>query len=73
MSMDEMSLNCGHQRVYLFIPQMIYEFEEARWNKIDREKPKNSEKKTDLVLLCPPQVPHGLIQVRTQVSAVRGQ
>jgi hypothetical protein len=53
MSMDEKSLNCGHQRISLFIHQMIYEFEEARWNKIDREKPKNSEKKTDLVLLCP--------------------
>jgi hypothetical protein len=28
----------------LFIPQIIYEYGERRWNDIDRGKPKNSEK-----------------------------
>jgi hypothetical protein len=27
-----------------FFPQMIHEFEERRWNDIDRGKPNNSEK-----------------------------
>jgi hypothetical protein len=27
----------------LFIPQVVYEYEEQRWNDIDRGKPKNSE------------------------------
>jgi hypothetical protein len=29
----------------LFIPRMIYEYGEGRWNDTDREKPKNSGKK----------------------------
>jgi hypothetical protein len=28
----------------LFIPHMIYEYGERRWNDIDRGNPKNSEK-----------------------------
>jgi hypothetical protein len=28
----------------LFIPQVIYEYRELRWNGIDRRKPKNSER-----------------------------
>jgi hypothetical protein len=28
----------------LFIPQMIYEYQESQWNDIDRGKPKNLEK-----------------------------
>jgi hypothetical protein len=27
----------------LFIPQIIYEYEQPRWNDTDRGKPKNSE------------------------------
>jgi hypothetical protein len=36
-----MSLNCVHEQA--FNPQ-IYEYEEPRWNDIDRGKSKNSEK-----------------------------
>jgi hypothetical protein len=51
----------------LFIPQIIYEYGEPRWNDTDRGKPKNSREKPVPVPLCPPQIPHGL----TQASAVR--
>jgi hypothetical protein len=51
----------------LFIPQIIYEYEECRWNDIDRGK---LEEKPVSVSL---RLPHGLTQVRTWVSMVRGQ
>jgi hypothetical protein len=57
----------------LFIPRMIHECGERRWNDIDRRKPKNSEKNLFAVPLCPPQIPHGLTRARTRDFAVRGR
>jgi hypothetical protein len=45
---ETMSLICDHQ----LHPQVICEYEEPRWNYIDRVKTKNSEKKPVPVPLC---------------------
>jgi hypothetical protein len=57
----------------LFIPQMMYEHGEPCWNNIDRWKLKKLGEKPVPVPLCSPQISHGLTQVRTQASTVRGE
>jgi hypothetical protein len=56
----------------LFIPQMIHEYGELRWNDIDR-KTEELEEYLVPVPVCPSQIPHGLTQAQTQASAVRRQ
>jgi hypothetical protein len=51
-----------------FIPQVIYDCGESRWNGTDRGKLKNSEKKPVPVSFLAPQIPRGL----AQASAVGG-
>jgi hypothetical protein len=42
---ETVSLNCGHQRPIVHTPGNInYEYEQPRWNDIDRGKQKNSKK-----------------------------
>jgi hypothetical protein len=65
---ETVSLNCGHNRAYC----PWHEYRQL-WSKgTDRRKLKNSEKNLVPVLLCPPQISHGLTQAQTRVSAVRG-
>jgi hypothetical protein len=52
----------------LFISQMIYDYGESWWNNMDREY-KRTRRKSVPVLLCPPEIPHGL----TRASVVIGQ
>jgi hypothetical protein len=52
----------------LFISQMIYDYGEPWWNNMDREY-KRTRRKSVPVLLCPPEIPHGL----TRASVVIGQ
>jgi hypothetical protein len=56
----------------LFIPHMIHEYGQPRWNDTDRGKTKTSDKKTIPVPLCPPQIPQGLTRALTWTSVVRG-
>jgi hypothetical protein len=49
----------------LFIPQMIYESGEPRWNDIDKGKTEKLAEKPVPMQLYPPQIPHGLTQVQT--------
>jgi hypothetical protein len=56
----------------LFIPLMIYEYGERRWNDIDRGKTEELGEKPVPVPLRPPQIPHGLTLARTRNSALRG-
>jgi hypothetical protein len=44
----------------LFIPQVIFECREPRWNDTDREKKKTSREKLAPVPVCPPDITHGL-------------
>jgi hypothetical protein len=50
----------------LFIPQVTYEYGEPRWNDIDREKPKKSDKNLTQCHFF--QIPHGLICAKVQAS-----
>jgi hypothetical protein len=51
----------------------FFQVMEHRWNEIDRGKTEVLGEKHVAVPLCPPQIRHGLIQIRTRASAVRGR
>jgi hypothetical protein len=51
----------------LFIPQMMYEYGDPRWNDIDRGKPKNSEKTCPSTTLSL-QIPHGLTRASAEIG-----
>jgi hypothetical protein len=64
-----MSLNCSHQRAWFSSPRWYVSIE-SWWNNTDRGNAKNLEK--NLSHFCHQKVPHGLTQVQTQASMVRG-
>jgi hypothetical protein len=46
---------------------MMYEDGESRWNYIDRGKLNNSGRKPVPVPACPPQIPHGLVDLSKHI------
>jgi hypothetical protein len=56
----------------LFIPQLIYEYGEPRWNDTDRGN-RRTRRKPVTVQLCPQHISHGPTMARTRSSAVRGR
>jgi hypothetical protein len=54
----------------VFIPQMVYEYGEPRWNDIDRGN-RTTRGKPVPVSLCLTQIPHGLTRAQTRDSAMR--
>jgi hypothetical protein len=46
---------------------------EHNWNNADREEQKYVSKKTVILLVCSPQIPHRQAWQRTRASAARGQ
>jgi hypothetical protein len=69
---EAMSLNCGHQQVYCFIPQVIYKYGEPWWNGIERNTEELGGKPVSMPL-CLPQIPRGLTWMQTRASMVRGR
>jgi hypothetical protein len=57
----------------LSTPQVTYEYGEPRWNAIDRDNPKNSEKKPVPLPLYPPQITPARNRSRTWASVARGR
>jgi hypothetical protein len=55
-----------------FIPQVIYEYGDSRWNDVDRENLRIG-RETCPNATCPTQIPHGMTRARTQASAVRSR
>jgi hypothetical protein len=69
---DSVSELWPQKSLLLFIPKIIYEYGEPRWNDNDGKTEVLREKSVP-VPLCPTKIAHGLSQVWTQTSVVGGQ